>query len=192
MHDIEPFYSWREKYTSEEDPKSPFYRREYSEMYFENQVYNYFIHPQWDSFGSKTLYVKILYTDYDKGFAILELIGEWNDCLYNDIMYLYQEVITPLLEEGVIKYMLLCENVLNFFGSDDCYYEEWKEEVVSYGGWICFINLLPHVKEEMNSTQLDFHVGLFGDDKCFNWRKYDPAMLCEISQRLVQDNRKLS
>lgn len=41
MHDIEPFYNWRHLYTADEDPRSPFYGREYSEFEFSQTVYNY-------------------------------------------------------------------------------------------------------------------------------------------------------
>ena len=78
MHDIEPYFKWRDWYTAEEDTRSPFYGREYSEFEFTHAVYNYLIHPQWDEFGSKTLYLKILYADYDEHFAIIEMLGEWN------------------------------------------------------------------------------------------------------------------
>jgi len=59
MHNLEPFYNWRHIYVSEEDPLSPFYGRSYSEFEFSHTVYNYYIHPQWDDFGSRTLYLKI-------------------------------------------------------------------------------------------------------------------------------------
>src|SRR5678810_1387575 len=81
MHDIEPYYNWRHIYVSEEDQRSPFYGREYSEFVFSQTVYNYYIHPQWDEFGSSTLYIKVLMADYTSGYAIIEMIGEWNDCL---------------------------------------------------------------------------------------------------------------
>jgi len=73
-------------YTAEEDEKSPFFGRTYSEFEYSQSVYNYYIHPQWDEFGSKTLYLKVLYADYAENFAIIELIGEWNDAVENDIM----------------------------------------------------------------------------------------------------------
>ena len=60
MHDLEPYYNWREIYIASEDPRSPFFEREYSEFEFSDKIYNYFIHPQWDSFGSQTLFMKIL------------------------------------------------------------------------------------------------------------------------------------
>src|SRR3954471_2860278 len=81
MHAIEPFYNWRHLYIAEEDERSPFYGREYSEFEFTNQVYNFLIHPQWDEFGSPTLYMKILYADYELKACIIELLGEWNDAL---------------------------------------------------------------------------------------------------------------
>lgn len=101
MHEIEPFYNWRHIYIAEEDKKSPFYGREYSEFEFTQTVYNYFIHPQWDDFGSRTLYLKIIYTDYELNFAIIEMIGEWNDAIENDIMELKREVIDKLMEHGI-------------------------------------------------------------------------------------------
>jgi len=88
MHEIEPFYNWRHLYAAEEDKRSPFYGRTYSEFEYTQAIYNYLIHPQWDEFGSRTLYMKILYTDYDQQFTIIELIGEWNDAIENDIMTL--------------------------------------------------------------------------------------------------------
>ena len=71
MQDIEPYYRWRDLYIASEDEQSPFYGREYSEFEYTNTIYNYYIHPQWDDFGSATLYMKVLFVDYDKGFAII-------------------------------------------------------------------------------------------------------------------------
>ena len=61
MHDIEPFYKWRDDYNSAEDDLSPFYGKEYSEFEFSETIYNFYIHPQWDFFGSPTLYLKIIF-----------------------------------------------------------------------------------------------------------------------------------
>ena len=79
MHDIEPYYRWRDDYIAAEDERSPFFETEYSEFEFDKMIYNYYIHPQWDCFGSQTLYIKILFVDYDRQYAIIEFIGEWND-----------------------------------------------------------------------------------------------------------------
>ena len=89
MHTIEPFYNWRHIYVSEEDQRSPFYGRQYSEFEYSQTVYNYYIHPQWDDFGSKTLYLKILIADYEEKYAIIEMLGEWNDAIENDMCLLH-------------------------------------------------------------------------------------------------------
>src|SRR5687767_1811112 len=111
MHEIEPFFNWRHLYTAEEDELSPFYGREHSEFEFSNTVYNYYIHPQWDEIGSTTLYVKELYADYDLGFVILEMIGEWNDAVENDIMQLKREALDIFIQKGLYKAILITENV---------------------------------------------------------------------------------
>ncbi|MBK7812310.1 MAG: hypothetical protein IPI50_13965 [Saprospiraceae bacterium] len=186
MHDIEPYYHWRGLYDSAEDEKSPFAGQIYSEFNYTNKIYNYYIHPQWDNFGSANLYIKILYIDYDIGFTIIELIGEWNDCIENDIMYLKRDVIDKLLNEEVVKFMLICENVLNFHGSDDCYYEEWKEDVDEQDGWICFINTLPHVQDEMKRTMIHHYVNFGKKLDDIHWRKLNPQMLYEyIEQKIL-------
>jgi len=81
MHTVEPFYEWRDYYIASEDSNSPFFENTYSEFEFSNSIYNFYIHPQWDSIDSPTLFLKILFADYNDGFAIIELIGEWNDAI---------------------------------------------------------------------------------------------------------------
>ena len=98
LQDIEPYYNWRHLYTAEEDPRSPFYGNEYSEFQYSQTVYNYYIHPQWDEFGAKTLFMKILFADYEQHFSIIELIGEWNDAIENDIMTLRRNITEPLFD----------------------------------------------------------------------------------------------
>jgi hypothetical protein len=164
-------------YSAAEDELSPFYGREYSEFMFTHAVYNYLIHPQWDFFGSNTLYIKILYADYQDGFAIIELLGEWNDALYNDIMILKREVIELLQEEGIDKFILLGENVMNFHASDDSYYEEWFQETEE--GWIAFVNFREHVLDEFRRARIDYFVNFGGELDELNWRKWSPRQLQE-------------
>jgi len=107
MHTIEPHYGWRTNYIASEDPKSPFFGYQNSEVFFTDQIYNFLIHPQWDNIGSETLFIKLLFVDYDEGFAIIELFGEWNDLLQNDIMTLKREVIEVMIAEGVNKFIFI-------------------------------------------------------------------------------------
>ena len=177
MHDIEPYYKWEQKYSSSEDKDSPFYGREYNEFAYTQKIYNYYIHPQWDSFGSETLYGKLLFADYDEQYAILELIGEWNDCLHNDVMFLKRNVIDPMIKKGITKFAIVMENVLNFHGDDDCYYEEWYDDVKDEGGWICLINQHEHVRHEMETTGLQYYLSLGGEYNCISWRNKEPHFL---------------
>ncbi|MBM3431224.1 MAG: hypothetical protein FJX99_09585, partial [Bacteroidetes bacterium] len=172
MHSIEPFYQWRGYYIASEDPNSPFYNREYSEFEFTDTIYNFYIHPQWDNMGSKTLFLKILYVDYELGYTILEFIGEWNDAIENDIMVLKRDIVEPLMEQGINKFILVGENVLNFHYSDDCYYEEWFDEVEE--GWIALINFHDHVLAEFERINIDQYFVMGGGLEDIEWRTYMP------------------
>lgn len=175
MHEIEPYYRWRDDYIASEDEYSPFYGVQYNEFEFDKQIYNFLLHPQWDSFGSSTLYVKILFCDYEQGFMIMEMIGEWNDAIYNDIMLLKRELIDMLIGNGITKFVLIGENILNFHSSDDCYYEEWFQEIED--GWIAGINFRPHVIEELQDANIDYYINLGGSLNQIAWRTMRPAQL---------------
>ena len=177
MHTIEPFFRWRKLYIASEDNKSPFFGRIYSEFEFTNKIYNYLIHPQWDEFGSETLYLKILYSDYNFGFSIIELLGEWNDTLYNDIMYFKREVVDILISNGISKFILIGENVLNFHSSDDSYHEEWFNDLE--GGWIVAINFHEHVIQEFLNENINYYINFYNEWQSIEWRKFTPFKLFE-------------
>lgn len=184
VHSIEPFYQWRGYYIASEDPNSPFYNREYSEFEFTDTIYNFYIHPQWDNMGSKTLFLKILYVDYELGYTILEFIGEWNDAIENDIMVLKRDIVEPMMEQGINKFILVGENVLNFHYSDDCYYEEWFDEVEE--GWIALINFHDHVLTEFERINIDQYFVMGGELEDIEWRTYMPHQFYKKVEDLVQ------
>jgi hypothetical protein len=186
MHNIEPFYGWLEDYDSATDENCPFCGEEYSEFYYTKKVYNYYLHPRWDDFGSETLYAKILFADYDEGFCIIELIGEWNDCIDNDFLTLKQNLLMPLLDSEISKFILICENVYNFHGSETDYYQEMQEELYEYDGWICAINCLKHVIEEMKHTGLSPYVNFSQPFDKVNWRPYKPMHILHLIEKLQQ------
>ena len=177
MHNIEPFYLWRDIYNSEYDENALNYGEVYSEFHYSNRVYNYLIHPQWDSFGSDTLFYKLLYADYEQEFCVIELIGEWNDAINNDIMVFKTELINHLVDCGIQHFAIIMENVLNFHADGNDYYQEWKDDVE---GGIYFINALPHVNEEMQAYNLQHYISFGGDLDDVNWRKNKPDQLLEI------------
>lgn len=183
VHNIEPHYEWRHQYVAAQDERSPFYGRVYSEFTFSNRVYNYLIHPQWDQFGSTTLFAKIIYADYEHRAAIIELIGEWNDCLYDDFMTMKHNLIDHLQNEGISKFLLICENVMNFHAGDEDYYHELHEEISEERGWFVLVNLLEHVEREFHDNQLGHYVTLGYPFQDFAWRKYKPEQLITLVDR---------
>ena len=150
-------------------------------------VYNYYIHPQWDEFGSKTLYLKILFVDYDLQFAIIEMIGEWNDAIENDIMELKREVLDKLMEEGIYKFILIAESVFNFHSGDKDYYEELYDEVADENGWAVLVNFHKASQHDFLLRKLNRYIELM---EISSWRTYKPEDFFQliddkISQRLL-------
>lgn len=189
MHEIEPFYNWRHLYVAAEDPLSPFYGREYSEFEFTNTIYNYYLHPQWDDIGSDTLYVKVLFVDYNEKYAIIEMIGEWNDAINNDIMLLKRDYIDELHHAGINKYILIGENVLNYHSSDDSYYEEWFDEN-GEDGWIVLLNFREHVLREFKEARLDYYFVYGGELDEFHWRKFSPGQVFGNVSKIMEKRLK--
>jgi len=186
MHDIEPFYNWRHIYISEQDERSPFHGRVYSEFEFSQTLYNFYIHPQWDEFGSRTLFLKVIMADYEEHYVVIELLGEWNDAIENDIMELKREVVDVFMREGITKFIFIAENVLNFHSSDKEYYEEWFEEVTDRDGWAIVLNMPVSTKAEFTRARLHRYLEL---KELEDWRVYRPIHLFrkideEMSKRL--------
>ncbi|MCJ8164768.1 hypothetical protein MKJ04_07925 [Pontibacter sp. E15-1] len=184
MHTIEPFYNWLDNYSASDDPRSPLYGAEYSLTQYTNTIYGYYIHPQWDDIDSETLFIKILYTDYELGFTTIEFIGEWNDALHNDIMHLKRNIIDPLVQEGIYRYIIVGENVFNFHGSDDAYYEEWFEDIED--GWIAALGFQEFVISEMKNYSLDYYINFGGHLDDIPWRTLTPKRLYALVNSLIQ------
>ncbi|MBK8628227.1 MAG: hypothetical protein IPN86_22515 [Saprospiraceae bacterium] len=190
MHDIEPWWGWRDEYVAEKDRKSPFYGKDYDEFKFTNKIYNYYIHPQWDYFGSETLYIKILYVNYKNHYALIELIGEWNDAIYNDIMFLKRDLIDILSKNNIYKFIIFCDNVLNYHGDDDCYYEEWYDDIKDDIGWVCLVNTFDHVAAEMQRYSLQYYLNYGPQYNDINWRTQKPAFIVETIENIMNHQQK--
>jgi len=124
--------------------------------------------------------IKLLRFDYKKGYAFIELIGEWNDAVNNDIMFLKRNIIDILLEQGISKFVLLGENILNFIGEDDDYYQEWYEDVLEKDGWTVFLNLRNHVIEEMQQINVQHYIFLGENYMLPNWRTFAPHHILQM------------
>ena len=183
MHTIEPFYNWYKYYNVAEDQNSPYFGKTYDFDCYSDDIYGYYIDPAWDYMGSDTLYIKILFADYRHKFIVIEFIGEWNDAITNDVMHLKRNIVDHFVKLGINKFILIGENVLNFHGSDDCYYEEWFDDIEE--GWIAAINFRDFVLDEMKKYNIDFYINFGGSLQIDKWRTMSPVQLCTIVDKLI-------
>jgi len=79
-------------------------------------------------------------------------------------MELKREVLEKFMEEGIYKFVLITENVLNFHSDGKDYYEELHEDVTDENGWVVCLNM-PHLNQFVELMELD------------NWRIYRPFHL---------------
>jgi hypothetical protein len=184
MHNIQPYDRWLSLYDPALDARSPFHGKEYNYDVYSETIYGYYIDPAWDFMGSETLYIKLLFVDYRRDFAIIEFIGEWNDAINNDIMHLKRNVIELLAAEGINKYILIGENILNFHGSDDSYYEEWFEDVEN--GWIAAVSFPGFIRSELQKYNIDSYINMGGTLEIEKWRTLQPQIFFELVSQLIQ------
>ena len=102
------------------------------------------------------------------------MIGEWNDAIENDIMELKREVLEKFMSEGIYKFILIGENVLNFHSDGKDYYEELFEEVTDENGWVVCLNMPEQTQYDFKHAHLNRYVELTELD---NWRTYKPFHL---------------
>jgi hypothetical protein len=121
--------------------------------------------------------MKILFIDYDQHFAIIELMGEWNDAIENDIMTLRRDITDLLYKEGITKYILIAENVLNFHSSDDSYYEEWREQLEDDLGWVVLIDMPEQSTYDFKKARLTNYVTLL---ELPQWRTLKPDLIFQL------------
>ncbi|MDX1906637.1 MAG: hypothetical protein SF053_06340 [Bacteroidia bacterium] len=178
LHDIEPFYGWLDLYSHETDTLSPFHEVEHSQFYYDRSVNQIPAHPLWDEIGSESLLVKILFADYEAGYAIIELFGEWNDLYDNDFKLLAENCLTWLVDNGINQFILICENVFHAYLERDDYYEAMQEELED--GWICILRARETVQVEMDAYGIMsyFYRSPILDELA--WRRMRPRQLYDL------------
>ena len=108
-------------------------------------------------------------------------------------MFIKREIIDHLYDKGIRKYGIFCDNVLNFHGSDNCYYEEWLEDIIEDGGWICLVNTLEHVEREMVDTEIQHYVNFGEEFNDIDWRMKKPESLyIQLDQMVRAHSNRLS
>jgi MFS superfamily sulfate permease-like transporter len=126
--------------------------------------------------------MKLLFVDYEQNYAIIELIGEWNDAIENDIMTLRRDVTDDMYAAGINKFILIAENVLNFHSSDADYYEEWREQVVDDGGWIVILNMPEQSQYDFKKARLTNYIELMDFPQ---WRTLRPEVVFQQVDNLM-------
>jgi hypothetical protein len=127
--------------------------------------------------------MKLLFTNYERSFCIVELIGEWNDAIYNDIMYLKRDFADHMIENGINHFIVIGENVMNFHHDTDDYYQEWFEDIED--GWIVGINFREHVLRELTKAHVDYYILFGGQLDSFPWRTFNPNQLFEKIDAII-------
>jgi hypothetical protein len=102
-------------------------------------------------------------------------------------MELKREIIDHLSKKGISKFILICENVLNFHSSDKEYYQEWYDDVSDENGWIVALNMPQQTQQDFRQKKLHYFIELMEID---NWRNFKPGHLfekinVELSNRLT-------
>jgi hypothetical protein len=97
-----------------------------------------------------------------------------------------RDVVDKMEAEGINKFILITENVLNFHSGDKDYYQEWYEEVSDETGWIVCLNMPEATQYDFKKAKINYYVELMSLD---NWRTYRPFHLFkkiddEINKRL--------
>ncbi|MEN9699306.1 MAG: hypothetical protein RLZZ301_504 [Bacteroidota bacterium] len=99
-------------------------------------------------------------------------------------MVLKRDFIDQLIDTGINQFILVGENVLNFHYSDDCYYEEWFDDVEE--GWIALVNFHDHVVREFECIGIDQYFVMGGELEEIEWRTYQPQHFYQKVAALVQ------
>ena len=99
-------------------------------------------------------------------------------------MILKRDIIDMMINDGINKFILIGENVLNYHYSDDCYYEEWFEDIED--GWISFMNFREHVLKEFQQANIDYYIVSGGKLNDLAWRTSTPQQLFDSIESLVQ------
>jgi hypothetical protein len=103
-------------------------------------------------------------------------------------MIFRREVIDPLFDMGICKFILVAENVLNFHSSDKEYYEEWYENVTDENGWIVCLNMPESSQYDFKKLKLNY---LIEFRNMPDWRRYQPDGVFTIIDTELKKRIKL-
>ena len=99
-------------------------------------------------------------------------------------MTLKRDLLELLVHEGIHKFILIGENIFNFHGSDDLYYEEWFDDVEE--GWIAAVNFPEFIQQEVKKYRIDQYINMGGTLQIDQWRTLHPLRFFELVDKLIQ------
>ena len=89
-------------------------------------------------------------------------------------MMLRRDITDQMFKQGITKFILIAENVLNFHSSDDSYYEEWREQLEDEGGWVVIIDMPQQSQYDFKRSRLTNYVALLDFPQ---WRTLKPELV---------------
>jgi hypothetical protein len=92
-------------------------------------------------------------------------------------MTLRRDITDLMYRQGIIKFILIGENVLNFHSSDDSYYEEWREQLEDDGGWVTILGLPDQSRHDFTRARLTNYIELL---ELPQWRTMKPELLFQM------------
>jgi len=101
----------------------------------------------------------------------------------NDYKLLAENCLTFLLDHGINRFILICENVFHAYFETDDYYEALQEELDE--GWITLVRPRQNVLEELASYNLShyfYHSPMLDE---LNWRKFKPYQLFALIESRI-------
>ena len=89
-------------------------------------------------------------------------------------MTLKRDVVDIMIKDGITKFILITENVLNFHSGDAEYYEEWQDDIRDEGGWVVLLNLPEQSQHDFRRSRLRNYIEFL---EYPGWRTLQPQHL---------------
>ncbi len=82
-----------------------------------------------------------------------------------------------LASKYIEQFVLIGDNLLEFFSDSHDYYEEWYDDIKEKNGWIIALNFREHIISEMQQANIHYYISTLFFSEDLNWRKFKPLHL---------------
>jgi MFS superfamily sulfate permease-like transporter len=93
-----------------------------------------------------------------------------------------RDVTDDMYKQGITKFIIIAENVLNFHSSDADYYEEWREQLQDDGGWVTILNMPEQSQYDFKRARLTNYIELMDFPQ---WRTLKPDIVFQQIDNLM-------